>query len=165
MAARAMWMEELQKQVKLDSECYGRSTSYSRDTAQDEDFSPRFFDNAYSGDMPYGTYGFELTTLSAKADSETQEHTVESSETHVLDKSVIEESPRIKTEDKNLIGRSSKFLLQDFEDDEDEWPEESCAGTPVPMPLVNEDDISFSDLEDENYSVIPVKSNTESKDL
>ncbi|KAF7817422.1 BSD domain protein [Senna tora] len=156
MAARAMWMEELHKQkMKLQSDWFGRSTSYSGDRVHhNEYFSPRLFANTYFGDMPHGT---------EKADYDTEKHTVESSETHFIDKSVIEESPGIKTEDKDLIRcRSAKFILQEYEDDEDdEWPEDSCDG--IIIPVVDAEDISFSDLENDDFVLTPIKSKTESK--
>ncbi|KAK4274615.1 hypothetical protein QN277_017809 [Acacia crassicarpa] len=154
LAARALWMEELQKQEKLESECFGRSTSYSRDTAPHEDFSPRSFDDSYYGVMPRGTYRFE-------EDYESGKHMGESSEAHFIDKVVVEENSKTKTEDKDLSRvRSSKLVLEDYEDDEYEWPEDDIDG--ITVPVVNEEDISFSDLEDDNFSLRPFKSKTES---
>ncbi|XP_028796741.1 uncharacterized protein LOC114752182 [Neltuma alba] len=148
LAARALWMKELQEQEKLESECFGRSISYSKDTAQQEDFSPRFFDNAYSGTMAYGTYRFE-------EDYGSDKHMGECSEDHLIDEPVVEENSKTKTEEKDLSRvRSSKFVLEDYEDDEYEWPEDDIDGITVPQ--VNEEDISFSDLEDDNYSLKPV---------
>ncbi|KAF7830527.1 BSD domain protein [Senna tora] len=160
MAARAMWMQELQKQMKPESEWFERSTSYMRDTAQHEDFASRILDYA----MAHGTHGCEPTTWPAIADYETEKHTIESSETIFIDKTVIEEETILKTEDKDLgIVRSSKIVLPDYEDDEDEWPEEDSELGVTTMPVVNEDDISFSDLEDDDYGIKPVKPVTESK--
>lgn len=150
-------MEELHKQEKLESECFGRSISYSRSTASHEDFSPRFFDNAHSSIMPHGTYRFE-------EDNENDKHAGDSSEAQFINEAVVGENSNTKTEDKEVSKiRSFKFVLEDYEDEDDgyEWPEDEIVG--VTLPVVNEDDISFSDLEDDNYSLRPVKSKTESR--
>lgn len=163
MAARAMWMQELHKQMKPEVESFRRSTAYSRDTAQHDDFAPSLLDDAYSDDMPHQTYGYETRI----ADYETEKHTVESSETRFIDKSVIAENPTIKTGNMDLkCGRSSQIIIQDYDDDDDDWPEEDSdlggyGGTILPM--VNEEDISFSDLEDDDYGIKPASSNTDSK--
>ncbi|KAK9946368.1 hypothetical protein M0R45_011836 [Rubus argutus] len=90
---------------------------------------------------------------------ETEKHPVESNEMPFIDKSVIEEKPFIKTEDKNVtVGTSSEILVNSYEDadddDDDDWPEEDieldgCRGTAIA--LINEEDISFSDLEDDDF--------------
>ncbi|XP_061372025.1 uncharacterized protein LOC133314555 [Gastrolobium bilobum] len=168
MAARAMWMQELQKQMKPEFEFCGRNTLYSRDNAQHDDFAPSLSHDTYPDDMPHRTYGYETTSLSTMADYETEKHAVESSETHFTDKSVIEENPITKTENKDLrCGRSSQIIIQDYgDDDDDDWPEEDSDlggydGTT--LPVVNGEDISFSDLEDDDYGIKPVSSNTGSK--
>lgn len=167
MAARALWMQELHKQMKPEFELFGRSTAYSKDTAHHDNFAPSLIGDAYSDDKPHGTQRYEMTTLSMMADFETEKHTVESSETRFIDKSVIEEKQMIDTEDKDLkCGRASQIILQDYEDDEDDWPEDDSelggyGGTTIPV--VNEEDISFSDLEDDDYGIKSVNSNTGSK--
>lgn len=168
MAARAMWMQELHKQTKPEFEIFGRSASYSRDKAQHDDFTPNLLDDAYSDDTPNQTYGYRTTSLSMMSDCETDKHMVESSGTHFTDKSVIEKNSIIKTENKDLkCGQPSQIIIQDYDDDDgDEWPEEDSdlggyGGTTHPM--VNEDDISFSDLEDDDYGIKPVSSSTGSK--
>ncbi|KAK7283233.1 hypothetical protein RIF29_12623 [Crotalaria pallida] len=161
MAARAMWMQELHKQMKPEVESFRINSAYSRGISHHDDFAP-LSDDAYSDDMLHRTYGYETRI----ADYETEKHVVESSETHFIDKSVIEENPIIKTGNKDLkCGRSSQIIIEDYDDD-DEWPEEDYdlgeySGTI--RPLVNEEDISFSDLEDDDYGIKPVSSNTGSK--
>lgn len=168
MAARAMWMQELHKQTKPEFEIFGRSASYSRDKAQHDDFTPNLLDDAYSDDMPNQTYGYRTTSLSMMSDYETEKHMVESSGTHFTD--VIDENSIYKTENKDLkCGRPSQIIIQDYNDeDDDEWPEEdsdlgSYGGTTHPVVLVNEEDISFSDLEDDDFGIKPVNSSTSSK--
>ncbi|RDX89764.1 hypothetical protein CR513_28468, partial [Mucuna pruriens] len=166
MAARAMWMQELHKQIKPECEIFGRSASYSRDNAQHDDFTPNLLDDAYSDDMPNQTYGYR-TSLSMMSDCETEKHMVESSGTHFTDNSVIKENSIIKNENKDLkYGRPSQIIIQDYDEDDDEWPEEDSdlggySGTI--HPTVNEEDISFSDLEDDDYGIKPISSSTGSK--
>lgn len=168
MAARSMWMQELQKQTKPEFEFFGRSASYLRDNAQQDDFTPSLLDDTYSDDMPHQTYGYRSTSLSMMADNESEKCAVESSGTHFTDKSVIEENPTIKTENKDLkSARPSQIFIQDYDDDgDDEWPEDDSdlggyGGTTLRM--VNEEDISFSDLEDDDYGIKPASTNTGSK--
>ncbi|KAK7410096.1 hypothetical protein VNO78_00619 [Psophocarpus tetragonolobus] len=171
MAARAMWMQELHKQTKPEFEIFGRSASYSRDNAQHDDFTPNLLlDDSCSDDhMPNQTYGYRTTSLSMPSDSETEKHTVESSRMHFTDsdRSVIEESQIIKTENKDLkCGRASQIIFQDYDDDDDEWPEEDSdlgGYSAITLPMVNEEEISFSDLEDDDYGIKPVSSSTGSK--
>ncbi|KAF5456084.1 hypothetical protein F2P56_025596 [Juglans regia] len=155
MAARAMWMQELQKITKENTDWFARSTSYSKDSANilEEDFDP----------IP-PIFSFEPSSSTVATDFETEKHPIESTELEFIDKSVIVEEPTIKTENKDLLGGpSSKLLVQNFEDDEDDWPEEdSEVGrySGAAICVGNEDDISFSDLEDDDYSIVPITSKT-----
>lgn len=167
MAARAMWMQELQKQTKPEFEFFGRSTSYSRDNAWHDDFSPGLLDGAYSDDMRNRTNGYR-TSLSVMADNESEKDAVESSGTHFFDKEVTVETPIIKAENKDLkSGRPSQIIIQDYDDDgDDDWPEDDSdlgGYGGATLPLVNEEDISFSDLEDDDYGIKHVSTNTSSK--
>ncbi|XP_027355405.1 uncharacterized protein LOC113865198 [Abrus precatorius] len=168
MAARAMWMQELQKQTKPEFEIFGRSTSYPRDNMHHDDYTPNLLDDAYSDDLPNRTYECRITSLSMVANYVTEKHTVESSGTNFIDKSVIEENSIMKTDDSKDLKcrRPSQIIIQDYDDEDDEWPEEDSdlgeyGGTIHPM--VNEEDISFSDLEDDDYGIKPVSSNKGSK--
>lgn len=168
MEARAKWMQELQCQTptsisKLsEHEWFGRSTSRLKDSSNTihedyEDYSPVSSSTAHYEDTHHRTYPFESTMPSTTY--ETEKHPVESNEMPFIDKSVIEEKPFIKTEDKNLtVGTSSEILVNSYEEyddnDDDDWPEEDialdgCRGTAIA--LINEEDISFSDLEDDDF--------------
>lgn len=168
MVARSMWMQELQKQTKPEFEIFGRSDLYSRDNALHHDSTPSLSDDTYSDDMPHRTYGYRTTSLSMMADNESEKYTIESSGSHLSDKSIIEENPSNKTENKDLkSGRASQIMIQDYDDDgDDDWPDDDSdlggySGTP--LPIVNEEDISFSDLEDDDYGIKHVSSNSDSK--
>jgi hypothetical protein len=94
--------------------------------------------------------------LNLDTDFETEKHLVESNELQFIDKSVIEERPVIKTANKD-----SKLVVQNYEDDEDDWPEDDselgrCSGAAIYVG--NGEDISFSDLEDDEDCSVPIKS-------
>ncbi|CAJ2643879.1 unnamed protein product [Trifolium pratense] len=164
MAARAMWMQELQKQTKPEFELYGRSDLYSRDNAQHHDSTPSLLDDTYSDDMPHQTYGYRTTSSSVVADNESEKYTVESFGSHFSDKSVTEENPIIKTEKDLKSGRPSQIIIQDHDDDgDDDWPEDDSGYGGITLPIVNEEDISFSDLEDDDYGIKHVNTNSSSK--
>ncbi|CAJ1973485.1 unnamed protein product [Sphenostylis stenocarpa] len=169
-AARAMWMQELHKQTKPDFKNFGRSVSYSID--RHNEFTPSLLDDAYSDDRPSQTYGYRTTSFSMRSDYETEKYMVETSGTHFTDKSVIEENSIIKTENTDLkCGRPSQIIIEDYDDeDDDEWPEEDSdlegyGGTTHPIFNANEEDISFSDLEDDDYGIKHVSSCTEGSKL
>ncbi|KAK7351574.1 hypothetical protein VNO77_11129 [Canavalia gladiata] len=164
--ARAMWMQELQKQTKPEFKIFGRCAPYSSDNRQHDDFTPDLLDDACSDDLSNRTYGYKTTSLSKMADDETEKHMIETSGTHFIDKSVIAENSIIKAESKDLkSSRPSQFIIQDYDDDDYEWPEDGSdlGGYGGTHPMVNEEDISFSDLEDDDYGIKPVSSSTGSK--
>ncbi|PON65540.1 BSD domain containing protein [Parasponia andersonii] len=158
MAARAKWMQELQNHTSSDSEWYGRSTSClkeSTDFLREDLGSVSSFD-AHCEDTLIGTFPSQSTSIFVSTAFENDKDPVEGSELEFVDKSVIEEKPVVKTEDKSVtVGPSSNILVKYHEDDEDDdWPEEDFefneySGTS--LPVGNEDDISFSDLEDDDF--------------
>lgn len=165
MAARAKWMQELHCRTTSESEWLGGSTSCLKDNSNttSEDFVPVSY--AHCDDILLGLS--EPIMSSNTSPFETEKHPVESSELQFIDKSVIEEKPIVKTEDKNsIVGLSSKILDANYEDDDDDWPEEDYelhghGGTIIHV--VNEEDISFSDLEDDDFHA-PTTRKTVSKD-
>ncbi|KAL5558695.1 hypothetical protein UlMin_034906 [Ulmus minor] len=170
MEARTKWMQELQKPTTSGHEWYDRSTSRLKDSSnmlhEDLDHVSSF--NFHSeDDMLLRTHHSEPTMSSTATAFEIEKHTVESSELQFIDKSVIEEKATVKTEDKNLtVGPSSTVLVNNNDDDEDDWPEEDFdlngySGTCIPMG--NEEDISFSDLEDDDFQT-PTKFKLGSKE-
>ena len=169
MAARAKWMQELQNHTTADSEWYGRSTlslKESTDFLHEDIVSVSSF-GAHCEDTLVETFPSQSTAFSFPTAFETEKHPVESSELKFVDKPVIEEKPMVKTEDKNLtVGPSSNFLVKNHEDDDDDWPEEDFDfneynGTSINVG--NEDDISFSDLENDDFQA-PTRLKIVSKD-
>ncbi|XP_031281382.1 uncharacterized protein LOC116139890 [Pistacia vera] len=157
--ARTMWMQELQKQTKPETDWFGRSTSYMKDSTNvlQEHLVPTSSNYAPSDVLSLRTYASELSTSTMIKDYETEKHPIDSTEIHFVDKSVIAEKPVAM--DKNLtVGPSSKIQIPNYEDDEDDWPEEDSdlgGYNDTAICVGNEDDISFSDLEDDGC--VPIK--------
>ncbi|XP_021889636.1 LOW QUALITY PROTEIN: FK506-binding protein 5 [Carica papaya] len=154
MEARALWMQELQKQTKQETDWPERNLSYLKDSKDvlEESIVASASNYAPPEYLSPRIYAFEPPSLRT-IDYEMVKHPVESNEVQFIDKSVIEEKPVVKTEDKNLIvGPSSKTQIPSYEDDEYDWPEDDsdfgCSRAPIFMG--NEDDVSFSDLEDDD---------------
>lgn len=158
--ARTMWMQELQKQTKPETDWFGRSTSYTKDgrNVLQQDLVPTSSNWAPCDILSPQTYASEPSTKTIITDYETEKHPIESTEIHFVHKSIIAEKPI--TLDKNLsVGPSSKIQIPNYEDDdEDDWPEEDSdlgGYNDTTICVGNEDDISFSDLEDEGC--LPIK--------
>ncbi|KAK6277631.1 hypothetical protein POUND7_017954 [Theobroma cacao] len=167
--ARALWMKELQKQTKPETDWYGRSTSHLGDSSSimHEDFIPSSSSYFAFETMSPRTYASEPAS-SITTDYETEKHPVESTEMPFVDKSVIEENPVSNTEDKDcLVGPSSKIMVPNFEEDEIDWPEDDDSEfggySGAVICVENEEDFSFSDLEDVDDSSTPAKSKIVSK--
>ncbi|KAG9440619.1 hypothetical protein H6P81_020784 [Aristolochia fimbriata] len=93
-----------------------------------------------------------LESTSSSIDFETEKHPVESTEIRMIDKSVVEEGPSSQTGHKDVYATSSMLNEKD-DDDGDDWLQEDngeMGGHQVP--LGNEEDVSFSDLEDDDES-------------
>ncbi|XWS21308.1 hypothetical protein CRYUN_Cryun30bG0044600 [Craigia yunnanensis] len=166
--ARTLWMKELQKQMKPDIDWYGRSTSHLGDSSSiiNEDFIPSSSSYFAFETMSPRTYTSEPAS-SITTDYETEKHLVVGTGIPFIDKSVIEEKRVSNTQDKHhLVGPSSKILIPTFEDDEIDWPEDDDSdfgGYTAAICVENEEDISFSDLEDVDDCSTPTKSKIVSK--
>lgn len=94
----------------------------------------------------------EVVTAILTTDVATEKLPVQTDEVEIVDKTVIkEEPPRQAQKDHS---DASKVSVEQFSDDEeeDDWlkeeTEETGASRSTNIPLVNEEDVSFSDLED-----------------
>lgn len=169
MEARAMWMQELHKQRKPESNWFERSTSFPQKKERSTSYM-NDHENVLQEDlvptsscrtpeiMSPRMYAAEPTTSTMTTDCETEKHPIESTEVQFIDKAVIVEK-QVVTEDKNLlVGRSSKIQIPNYEDDYDDWPDEDSdlgRQNETAICVGNEDDISFSDLEDDDS--VPMK--------
>ncbi|XP_059631161.1 uncharacterized protein LOC132274032 [Cornus florida] len=158
--ARTMWMQELQKRKKVESDWFGRSTSYSKESPQSwqDDFGPPSSDDT-PRNMSHGAFTFEPSTYSATTEFETDKHPVVTSEIQIIDKSVIEEEPVIKTRVKDFVAGPSLVPAQKYDEDDD-WLEDNSEldGYSGAAFVGDGEDVSFSDLEDDADSSVPIKS-------
>ncbi|CAI9766875.1 unnamed protein product [Fraxinus pennsylvanica] len=96
------------------------------------------------------------TSTAAAAASEIVKHPVESTEIPIIDKAVIEEEVVKQVKDQKNSDPSNVLAVKD-EDDGDDWLKEESSeiggagGTTIPVE--NEDDVSFSDLEEDDGDV------------
>ncbi|KAF8023080.1 hypothetical protein BT93_F0543 [Corymbia citriodora subsp. variegata] len=165
MEARKMWMQELQKQTNTENDWYGRRIYHMKESSDmlQEDLLPGSPSYMHSAGMAYRTNDFEPSKSSISRFSDTEKCPSISSGTHVTSESAAEENaPQSKNKDL-LSGGSAKMPIQDFDDgDDDDWPEEEDsdllgynAGV---ITIGMEEDISFSDLEDDEDVCMPIKS-------
>ncbi|KAM7266588.1 hypothetical protein ACFE04_004485 [Oxalis oulophora] len=144
MEARALWMQELQKLTKPETDWCGRFQDNASELHEDS-HSPLSY--ASSRSFSPRVYGSEPSSSTMAVEHETEKNLVEA---QLVDKSVIEERPPTKTEDRDIhVLPYSKISIPHFEDDDDDdWPEEdSDLGDYTGNIVCNDEDFSFSDLE------------------
>ncbi|PWA76371.1 BSD-like protein [Artemisia annua] len=96
----------------------------------------------------------QSTAPALSADVEAEKHSI-SSEVQIVDKSVIQEEPRTETKSGGN-NMSFKNVIEDKDDDDaDDWLKEdhseNVAGTgTTTIPIDNDEDVSFSDLEEDD---------------
>ncbi|KAH6764896.1 hypothetical protein C2S52_013895 [Perilla frutescens var. hirtella] len=162
--ARAMWMHELQKRTKGDSYWSGISSFQSKGSTTD---SPRenvvrsYEDVHYGNESDWRSIS-ESSTHQMTAEHEIEKHVLD--EIEFIDKSVIKEDAPPELQDKEIVVGSSIQMPVVDDDDDDDWLKDDSdligyTGTSI---IVNEDDISFSDLEDDSDSHFPNKYKTSS---
>lgn len=165
--ARALLTQDLQNRSKAQESA--RATSFGNESSYSlkEDQYP-------SSDVP--SENTPLKTFACDTDIETEKHPVVSTEMQIVDKSVVEEDPAHKNKDISVTS-SSKFSNQKYEDEDDgdgdDWPDDESTDmggySGANVPLGNEEDVSFSDLEDDDDKAAPtsskaVRSGKESRD-
>ncbi|KAL6636976.1 hypothetical protein ACP70R_024548 [Stipagrostis hirtigluma subsp. patula] len=134
--ARAMLMQQLQYQSKLETEqlCHPKDdmrVHLKKDTVK------------YSTDA-FPSMRHEAASVVPIPEFETEKHPIHVTEVAVVDKSVIKEQlPKDHTE-------TSDFLQEAFDDDVDDWfDEEAKLGGHTTVHIGDEEDVSFSDLEED----------------
>lgn len=87
-------------------------------------------------------------------DFETDKHPVQSTEVQVVDKSVVKEETVDLAKHQYSLSGSSVGVEEKFEDDGDDWLKEESSETVgmsgSTMHMENDEDVSFSDLEEED---------------
>ncbi|CAN4092179.1 unnamed protein product [Withania somnifera] len=160
--ARAAWMQELQKKTKPESDWFGIVTFQAKEGT----YSPRGDFESNSSEDAHSRYvvlprAFTSVppTFHTTSDTETEKYSIENTEIQFIDKAVIEEDPPSQIIEKEMVaGPSFKPPIIDYDEDEDDWLKdnselEGYTGTAI----VNEEDVSFSDLEDDTDYKMPIK--------
>uniref|UniRef100_F6HWX2 Uncharacterized protein n=1 Tax=Vitis vinifera TaxID=29760 RepID=F6HWX2_VITVI len=174
--ARAKLTQELQNRTKAKPEPESERGTYLKETTNPpHEEHPSVPSSSQSESLPLKTSSIESATSIVASDFPTEKHTVLSTKVQIVDKSVVEEGPvkEIKNQD-SLSGSSSRILDEKYEDDGDDWLKEESseivgAGRAT-MPLVNEEDVSFSDLEEDDgdaptsYKKVTYGSDSSTKD-
>ncbi|XAR51388.1 hypothetical protein NMG60_11006002 [Bertholletia excelsa] len=156
--ARALLTQELQNRTmaKAEKEWSARDMSYSNDTLNvPHEKSSYVPSNNQSESVPLVTSAIGSATSVVDTDIETEKHSIHSTEIPIIDKAVIEEPPVHLFKNRSLHpDTSSEVLKENYEDEADDWlKEESSEGAGaggITIPIDNEEDVSFSDLEDDD---------------
>lgn len=143
VAARGIWMKELQKRTNKETDWSPRGISDVTNKWHES------FDNALMRTSVLGSSSY------ATNEPETIKHPIVSTEMQFIDKAVIEEKPFIKNKSK-YHGAAPSFKLYscNFEEDEDDdWLKEDSeleGYNTNAIVIGNDDDVSFSDLEEDD---------------
>lgn len=135
--ARAMLMQCLQHQSKLETEqLFHRKDDFGMHSEEDT-----------SKDIPevFPSILQQTASVIPITDFETEKHPIQVTEVAVVDKSVIKEQ---LTKDGS---KTPNVLQESFDDDIDDWfDEEAELAGHTTIPIGDEEDVSFSDLEDDD---------------
>ncbi|XP_010028073.2 uncharacterized protein LOC104418424 [Eucalyptus grandis] len=177
LEARAMLMHELQNRgnAKVESGWSGRdSRTDSVDSSHEEHLSVP--SGAQSESAPSQLSVAGATEPAAVAITETEKHPVEVTEIQIIEKPVVEEKTMYQKEYQHShSGSSSRVLDEKSEDDADDWlkEEETLEGADArgtTVHIENDEDVSFSDLEDDDgdmpttYKKVTYGSDSSTKD-
>jgi len=152
--ARMMLTQELQNRnkAKQEPEYSGRGTNYSNETAdrpheQNLSMPP----SSQPESAPLQISAVQVALSSVPVDIEMEKHPVQSTELQIVDKPVVEEGPVNQNKNQSSTGND--------EDDGDDWLKEESSemvgGSGPSFPVGNDEDVSFSDLEDDDDGDVP----------
>ncbi|KAJ6732688.1 BSD DOMAIN-CONTAINING PROTEIN [Salix koriyanagi] len=143
MEARAMLSHELQNKDK--AKCTPRLVWVTIMTSGTGAVTPT---------LAPKTPDHEAVPSNVSAESETEKHPVESTQMQIIDKYIIEEEKVNQTKHQHSPSSSSRILDEKFEDDGDDWlkddSSEMIGASVASMSLGNDEDVSFSDLEEDD---------------
>ncbi|VFQ99051.1 unnamed protein product [Cuscuta campestris] len=137
--ARAMWIKELQKKTKPESDWFGFKKSHSKEST---DFLGEESDS-------FSSFSETHTNI------ETEKHPLETTpEIQFIDKAVIAEDLESKEVEKVVVTTSSyEVPVSDYDNDddgeEDDWLKDTPELEGYSCPVLVGDEVSFSDLEDD----------------
>ncbi|KAL5556763.1 hypothetical protein UlMin_038999 [Ulmus minor] len=161
--ARAMLTQESQNQGKVKTEKSSETgTFYPKEIAESPKEQHLSVPASARADLvPVENIKSEAAPPSEVVDLETEKHPTQITEIEVMDKIVVAEGPVKSKHQEPTAGSSSKVLDDKYEDDGDDWLKEEdnsenvgVSGTSIP--IGNEDDVSFSDLEEDDDGDVPV---------
>ncbi|KAK3007055.1 hypothetical protein RJ639_016619 [Escallonia herrerae] len=156
--ARSIWMQELQKRTKPEVDWYKRDTSSLKEGGGSiqEGFHPNSFPTPQS--TSFRASVSETTVEYVRTELEIEKHPL-STDIQIIDKSVIKVEQMTGTWDEQvLVGPSCNARIQDYSDDGDAWLDEDSEleGYSRTAILVGtDDDVTFSDLEDDDDCTMP----------
>ena len=110
--------------------------------------------------VPLQASAVEAAPSADVSDVEMEKHPVQSAVAQIIDKSVVKEAPVNPTVEQSSSGSANRFLDEAYdEDDADDWLKEDTSemagASQTSMPTGNEEDVSFSDLEEEDDGDVP----------
>ncbi|THU45426.1 hypothetical protein C4D60_Mb02t17820 [Musa balbisiana] len=158
--ARARLLQDMHSRTKPISERLWIEVSHSKDDVttipiEENVMGPPDAVNVTS--LP-ATLACEEPASDSMKDSETEKHPVQTTEVKVVDKAVVEEGPASK----NISSLTAKDATLMNYDNSDEWLEDDSGETSsargVAIPSGQEEDVSFSDLEDVDDDQGPTQS-------
>ncbi|XP_038994839.1 uncharacterized protein LOC120118996 [Hibiscus syriacus] len=159
--ARAMLMQGMQHPEKAKT-AEDHHESGTANIAADLPHEESLFEPspAQSKPMLFKESETEVATTSVAVEIPTEKHLVQSTEVQVVDKSVIEEVSIKEAEHQHSTSGSSVVSIEKYEDDADDWLKEETSeafGTSsATVPLGNDEEVSFSDLEDDDDDDVPI---------
>lgn len=141
-------LDERRKE-KQESDLSARGTVHSKEEEQ----ALSVPSSAQLESEPLQTSTIEAPSMHA-SDVEMEKHPVQRTKIEVIDKSMVEKAPVNPTAQQSSSTSTSRFLDNTFEDEVDDWLNEDnseIAGVSrTSMPTANDDDVSFSDLEEDD---------------
>ncbi|KAI9088926.1 hypothetical protein K1719_029205 [Acacia pycnantha] len=140
------------RKMKQEADSSARGTAYLKEGEQHLSVPS----DAQLKSEPLQTSVVEEAPSAVVSDVEMEKHPVQSTEIEVIDKSVVEEAPVKPSAQRSSSASTNKFS-DNTEDEADDWLNEEdseIAGVSgTSMPAANDDDVSFSDLEEEDGDV------------
>lgn len=156
MKARASLTYELQNRAKAKPELgdsthsKGLSRSPSEESLSGTSTIPTESVSLDKGILPSDKF-------TSSTDLETEKYPVASTEIQIIDKSVIEEGPKKQGDQIAHSASTARIAEEKDEDDGDDWLKEESSemvgSSRNSAPIENDEDVSFSDLEDEDGDV------------
>ncbi|XP_024028335.1 uncharacterized protein LOC21396193 isoform X2 [Morus notabilis] len=162
--ARSMLTQDLQNRVKVKTEPESSGimgTVNPRGVADSPKQLLSVPPSAEADFVPIETVKTVSEPSALVVDLETQKHPVQSTEIEIVDKAVVEEGianpPKYQAP---VSGSASKELDGKFEDDGDDWLKEDSSEmlgvSRTSIPIGDDEDVSFSDLEEDDEAEVPI---------